>query len=111
MLRQISREEAAGKTIKKIAGTDEVVIIFEDGTFMGIDVDKGYYGDTELDFNPVFDMDNSYSLRTMFNLGIISKEECEDRTKKIEEKSAEEEKRRQRRLLQELKEKEQKGEI
>jgi hypothetical protein len=45
-LKRVSKDEAAGKVLKGIYSEDaNIAIVFQDGTYCGFEVDRGYYGD------------------------------------------------------------------
>jgi hypothetical protein len=115
MLKQIKLEEARGKVVKEAReaiGYESAAIVFEDGTFLAFEAEKEYYDDNEsLNCNPQFNMKNSDDIHKMRSLGIISQEEHDKYEEECTKKWEADKREHNRRLLQQLKEKEQRGEL
>jgi hypothetical protein len=114
VLKQIKLEEAHGKVVKEARETTEyngAAIVFDDGTFLAFMAQKEYYGEVSLNSNPNFDTFDRDNLYAMHALGIISEEEYEKYKNEYDKRWEEYHKKHNRKLLQELKEKEQRGEL
>jgi hypothetical protein len=114
MLRQIKLEEARGKVVKEAReaiGYESAAVVFEDDTFLAFMAEKEYYGDASLNSNPTFDTFDRDNLYTMHVLGIISEEEYKKYKNEYDKRWEEIHKEHNRKLLQDLKEKEQRGEL